>query len=286
MRIAFLGLGAMGVRMAGNILAQGHDLTVWNRSPGKTEPLVAKSARSAETPREAAKGAEVVISMLLNDEASKEVWTDPETGALQGMDPEAVAVESSTISVAWCHVLAEAARDKGIAFVEAPVAGTLQPAEAGQLVIVVGGDEDAIAKAGPAFDAMGKATHRAGPNGSAAMTKLVINGMLAAQEAQLAELLGAAKRLGVDHRRAFEILCETPVASPMLKSYGQLMVDGTDDVNFSIRNILKDIGLIEEAAAQANSAAPVIKGVRAAFEDAAEAGLADRNQTEIMRRHD
>ncbi len=286
MKIAFLGLGAMGARMAMTIARAGHDLTVWNRSPGKAEDLVAAGAREAESPRAAAEGAEIVVSMVLDDDASRAVWTDAETGALHGMGRGAVAVECSTISPDWARSLAGTAEGRGIDFLTAPVAGTLPPAESGELVIVAGGNKDALVKAQPALDAMGKATHHAGDAGAALATKLVINGMLAAQEAALAELLGMTKRLGADHARAFEILCETPVASPMLKNYGRMMVEGTDAVNFPVSGILKDLGLIEGAARSAGAEVPVSRAARASFQGAADAGLSDRNQTEIMRRYE
>lgn len=283
MKIAFLGLGAMGARMAGNILATGHELAVWNRSPGKADGLVARGATEAATPIEAAAGATIVVSMVHDDAASQSVWTDAETGALGAMGENALAVECSTISVHWCRALCEHVATAGAEFVAAPVAGTLPPAEAGELVMIAGGAVEAVERAAPVLEAMGKATHHAGPPEHATATKLLVNGMLAAQEAALAELLGMAQKLGIDHRRAFEILCETPVASPMLKGYGQLMLDGTDEVNFPINGILKDLGLIVEEAAGAEATVPVTEAVRKSFAAAAEAGLGDRNQTEILR---
>ncbi|SES09680.1 3-hydroxyisobutyrate dehydrogenase [Tranquillimonas rosea] len=283
MKIAFLGLGAMGSRMARNILDAGHDLTVWNRSPGKADDLIRKGATEAQTPREAARGAAIVVSMVLDDDASRALWADEETGALGGMDRQAVAVECSTISVAWCRELAAVARERGIDLIDAPVAGTLPPAESGELVIIVGGDPDAARRAQPAFDAMGKATHHAGDNGAATTVKLVINGMLAAQEAQMAELLGMAERLGVDRRRAFDIFCQTPVASPMMQTYGTQMLEGTDAVNFPVSGILKDLGIIDQTAAQAGAEVPVARATQQSFRNADAAGLGGRNQTDILR---
>ncbi len=286
MRIAFLGLGAMGARMATNLARAGHDLTVWNRSPGRAAALAAAGARQADSPRAAARGAEIVVSMLLDDAASRAVWTDEATGALHGMGAGAVAVECSTVSPGWARSLAGTAEGMGIGFLAAPVAGSLAPAETGELILIAGGDGDALVRAQPALDAMGKATHHAGDAGAAATAKLVINGMLAAQEAALAELLGMTRRLGVDPARAFAILCETPVASPMLASYGRLMVEGTDAVNFPISGILKDLGLIADAAEAGSAPVPVARAVRDSFRAAADEGLSERNQTEIMRHYD
>ncbi len=286
MRIAFLGLGAMGARMAMTLVRAGHDTVVWNRSPGKADALVSAGAREAETPRAAAEGAAIVVSMVMDDDASRAVWTDAETGALHGMGSDAVAVECSTVSPGWARSLAGTAEGMGVAFLAAPVAGTLPPAESGELVILAGGDKAALITAQPALDAMGKATHHAGDAGDALAAKLVVNGMLAAQEAALAELLGLARRLGADPVRAFDLLCETPVASPMLKAYGRRMIEGADDVNFPVSGILKDLGLIDGAAREAGAEVPVTRAVRAGFEKAAEAGLSDADQTAIMRLHE
>lgn len=286
MRIAFLGLGAMGVRMAMNVVRAGHEVTVWNRSPGRAEALVQAGARESRTPRAAADGAELAISMVLDDAASRAVWTDGENGALQGLAPGSSAVECSTVSPGWARSLSGIAEGMGIGFLAAPVAGTLPAAESGDLVMIAGGDKDALVAAQPALDAMGKAVHHAGDAGAALVTKLVINGMLAAQEAALAELLGMARRQGVEPARAFGILCETPVASPMLQSYGKLMIEGTDRVNFPISGILKDLGLVLDAAAEGAAETPVARAVRDSFRAATDRGLSDRNQTEIMRHYE
>jgi 3-hydroxyisobutyrate dehydrogenase len=283
MKMAFLGLGAMGSRMAMTLVKAGHDVAVWNRSDGKAEALVDAGATEAETPRHAAEGAAVVVSMVMDDDASAAVWTDKDTGALAGMESGSVAVECSTVSPAWIAALAGAADEAGVRFIDAPVAGTLPPAEQGELVMLVGGDAKDIDTARPALDAMGKATHHAGPVGAGIATKLVVNGMLAAQEAALAELLATVEALGHDRARAFEILCETPIASPMLKNYGKLMLEGTDDVLFPVDGILKDLGLIADAAGKAEQPVPVTRGAQDAFTLARDAGLGDRNQTEILR---
>ncbi|SLN21375.1 3-hydroxyisobutyrate dehydrogenase [Roseivivax jejudonensis] len=286
MKIAFLGLGAMGSRMAMTIVKAGHDVAVWNRSPGRADALTEAGATEAGSPADAARDAAIVVSMVMDDAASRVVWTDPDTGALSAMTEGAVAVECSTISPEWGADLAQAANAAGLAFVDAPVAGTLPPAESGELVILAGGTAEAIDRAAPALDAMGKATHHAGPNGAGIATKLLVNGMLAAQEAALAELLSLIEGLGHDRIRAFEILCETPIASPMLKTYGKLMLDGTDEVLFPVDGILKDLGLMIDAAETTARDVPVIKGAAAGFKLAKGAGLGGANQTEILRAHE
>ena len=282
MKIAFLGLGGMGSRMAMSVVRAGHAVTVWNRSAGKAGELLDAGASEADSPARAVEGAELVLSMVMDDEASRAIWTG-EGGALAAMSPDAIAVECSTVSPAWCETLADAAARRGLAFLACPVAGTLPHAADGELVIVAGGEAAVLERARPALAAMGKGTHHAGRAQDASTVKLVINGMLAAQEAQLAELLAMAGRLGVDRQRAFDILCETPVASPMLRGYGQMMIDGTDTVNFPVGGILKDLGLIVDACERGGAPSPVAAATRGAFADAADAGLAGRNQTELLR---
>src|SRR5919198_651892 len=131
--IAFLGLGAMGSRMAANVVKAGHRVTVWNRSPKACDPLIAAGAKAAVSPRAAATGAEFVIAMLRDDEASQRVWLDAQDGALAGMRKGAVAIESSTVTPDWSRALGRHVSESGVGYLEAPVAGTLPQAQAGQL---------------------------------------------------------------------------------------------------------------------------------------------------------
>ncbi|MCP1659423.1 NAD(P)-dependent oxidoreductase [Neisseria perflava] len=133
-KIAFLGLGAMGSRMALNLVKAGYALTVWNRTASACDELVAAGAKAASTPREAVQGAEFVISMVRDDEASRQVWLDDKTGALAALAKNAVAVESSTLTPDWIHELSTAMQIHGTAFLEAPVSGSRPQAAQGQLI--------------------------------------------------------------------------------------------------------------------------------------------------------
>ena len=119
--VAFLGLGAMGIRMAANILKAGHQVTVWNRTPSKAEELVINGAKLADTPRQAAQDADFIIAMVRDDNASKEVWLAPDTGAFDSMKKGAIAIDSSTLSVSWVKELNQHASERNIPFIEAPV---------------------------------------------------------------------------------------------------------------------------------------------------------------------
>jgi 3-hydroxyisobutyrate dehydrogenase len=154
-KVTVLGMGAMGSRMALSLLKAEHEVTVWNRNRHKTESLVQAGAKVADTPRTAVKNADFVISMVRDDEASKQVWLNSETGALLGLPKNAVAIESSTLTVAWIKELAQQFSDRQIAFLDAPVAGTLPQADAAQLIYFVGGDVEIFTKAQPILETMG-----------------------------------------------------------------------------------------------------------------------------------
>src|SRR4051794_29375343 len=138
MKVAVLGLGIMGAGMARQLVAKGFDVTVWNRGAAKTSALAAVGARIAATPAAAASGADLVLAMLANDEASRAVWLGSE-GALGTMRTDAVAIESSTLTVDWIRELAAAAKARGVGFLDAPVTGSKAQAESGALSFLVGG---------------------------------------------------------------------------------------------------------------------------------------------------
>ena len=148
-KVAFLGLGAMGSRMAANLLKAGHELTVWNLRPEAANKLAAAGAKAVTTPREAAEGNDFIMAMVSNDEASQQVWLDATHGALAGMKPGAVAIESSTLTPEWIRELGNAMSKSGIDLLEAPVSGSTPHAENAQLVFLVGGDVQTLKHAEP-----------------------------------------------------------------------------------------------------------------------------------------
>jgi 3-hydroxyisobutyrate dehydrogenase len=182
--ISILGLGAMGSRMATNLMRAGHAVAVWNRDPEKAVQLVASGAKHASSPRAAAAGADAVIAMVRDNAASRAVWLDPSTGALAGMARGAMAM-SSTLTVNWVGEPGAAAAKLGIAFLDAPVAGSRPQAEAGQLIYFVGGEASAFARAEPLLKAMGAVVHHAGAVGSGAGVKLMVNALFGIQLAAM-----------------------------------------------------------------------------------------------------
>lgn len=280
--IAFLGLGAMGSRMAARLLQAGHQLAVWNRSPAATEALAKAGARVAATPRDAAQGADFVIAMLRDDEASQQVWLDPDTGALEGMREGAIAIESSTLSPNWIGELGLAAQASGIAFLEAPVSGSRPQAEAGQLIYFLGGDEASVQAAEPLLGAMGSAIHYVGPLGGGAMTKLATNALLGIQVTALAELIGILQRSGIDAGRVMQAMAGTVVCSPFAKRVADGMLAADFTPQFPVELVAKDFGYVLAATGSVESA-PTIAAAHQVFTEALRQGLGPEHLTSVVK---
>lgn len=285
-KIAFLGLGAMGSRMAAKLLAAGFQTTVWNRSPAAVEALTALGAQAAATPRDAAASADIVFSMVRDDTASEAVWRDPETGALAGLRPQAIGVECSTISLPHARALAEnfAAADR--AFADAPVAGSRPQADAGQLIFFLGADASDQTRLAPALEAMGGATHHAGPAGAGTAVKLLVNASFGVQLALIAEQIGALAHAGVAPARALEVFNATPVASPAAKGAAAAMLSRAFAPAFPIDLVAKDFGLIAASAAADGAAAPMAAAAERVYREAIDAGYGGDNITGVAQLYD
>ena len=280
-KIAFIGLGAMGSRMARRLLANGGDLQVWNRSPEPLNSLVQAGAKAATSPREAAEGAEIVISMVSDDSAARSVWLDPRTGVVGGLAAGALAVESSTVTPGWVNELAGAVGGRGADFVEAPVMGSRPEAEAGGLIVMLGGSPAAVERARAGLAEMGSSFPHIGPVGSAARLKLAANSLLATQIALMAELLAMLKGGGLDEKAVVETLAGFPVMSPAGTNYARMMANRQSTPLFTIDLIAKDLGYAIGAGEAAGVKMPVVAAVRAVFETAREAGNGAENITAV-----
>ena len=278
MTVSILGLGAMGARMAARLLDAGHALTVWNRTPGRADGLATRGARLASSPRDAATGADLVIACVTDDAASRSVWFGDD-GALAGLGPDAVAVESSTLTVAYVNELAEAVAVTGAAFLDAPVAGSRPQAEGGHLVYLVGGDARSLERARPAFDVMGGAVHHVGPTGHGAAMKLAVNALFAIQVAAVGEWFAALRGAGLDEDRTVEVLSAVPVTSPAAAGALGAIARGAFDPLFPIDLVEKDLGYAVELAA----AAPATAAARETFARAQAEGLGGQNITAVAR---
>lgn len=284
-RIAVLGAGAMGSRMARNLADAGHAVVAWNRTPARLEPLVRAGIEAAATPREAADGADAVLAMVRDVEASEAVWCAPEVGALHGLSPRALALECGTVTPEWARALAARVTVTGAGFVDAPVVGTLPQVEARQLVALTGGEPRDVERARPVVVGFGARLEHVGPVGSGATVKLAVNALYAAQVAAVAELLGAVGRSGTDVRRAAEVLDGLAVASPALRAAMALMLAGDTPPQFPVQLVEKDLGYLRDAASACQAYVPVATAVHRVFADAMEHGLGARNITAVGGRY-
>jgi 3-hydroxyisobutyrate dehydrogenase len=269
---AILGLGVMGAGMAANLLKANVPLAVWNRTRAKAEPFAARGARVAASPREAARGAEVVVAMVGDDAASREVWLG-EAGALAALDRGAVLVECSTLSVDWVRELAAAAAARGAALLDAPVGGSKDAAEEGRLVLFVGGEAAALERARPVLEPISQRIVHLGPSGSGAMMKLVNNLMAAVQAAALAEGLVLAERAGLDMTKVVPALINGGPGSPVVKGKAARMANRDyADTQFALRWMHKDTTYALRAADAHGVPMPVLAAAREVYRAARSLG--------------
>ncbi|MFN4237915.1 MAG: NAD(P)-dependent oxidoreductase [Vogesella sp.] len=280
--IAFLGLGAMGSRMAVRLLKAGHQVTVWNRSPAAALPLTKLGAQVAATPAEAARHARFVIAMVRDDDAARDVWLHPQTGALAGMAPGTVAIDSSTLSPQCSMELAAKMEQSGMQFLEAPVSGSRPQAEAGQLIYFVGGDATTVELARPVLAEMGQAIHALGPVGVAAFTKLATNALLGVQVTAMAELVNMLKHAGLAPASVLDAVAATVVCSPFAKRAADSMLAEDFSPQFPVDLVEKDFAYVLACAASAD-AAPTLAAAHSVFWAAIEQGYADQHLTSVVK---
>jgi 3-hydroxyisobutyrate dehydrogenase len=282
-RIAFLGLGAMGSRMAVNLLAAGHNLTVWNRSASAFERVTSLGARRAATPREAAIGADFVVSMVTDDNASRSVWLDPDAGAALGLERGATAIESSTVSPNWVKELAATVRTRSASFLDCPVAGSLAQAEARQLVVMAGGEISDFDAAKPLLEAMAGQAKYIGGVGQGIAMKLAVNALLGVQIAATAEALGYLEKTGLQKAHVLSILSGMTIMSPAAVGAAKLIEARDFAPRFPIKLVAKDFRYAIESGEHVGAALPMTVAAKSLFDRLAVMGFGDENFSAIAR---
>ena len=240
-RIAFLGLGIMGSGMARRLLAAGAQLSVFNRSAERAAPFAEGGARVASSPRDAVADADIVFSMVADDAASRAMW-DGGYGALAGVRKGTLLVECSTVTVGRITELAEAAARIGCELVDAPVTGSKLQAAGGELVFLVGGTEQALARVRPALDAMGRTVLHLGPVGSGALVKLINNFLAGVQAASLAEAIAVIERSSLDRNQTIGAIVTGSPGSPVMKTLASRILADDFSPNFYLHLLAKDLG--------------------------------------------
>jgi 3-hydroxyisobutyrate dehydrogenase-like beta-hydroxyacid dehydrogenase len=256
-RVAFLGLGVMGYPMAGHLARAGHHVTVFNRTTKKAAQWVEEfGGKFARTPREAAAGAQIVISCVGNDDDLRSVMLG-DNGALAGMGADAIVVDNTTASAEVARELYAAARAKGLHFVDAPVSGGQAGAVNGQLTVMCGGDAAAFERAKPVAMAYGKAVTRIGDSGAGQLAKMVNQITIAGMVQALAEGIHFGQAAGLDMKLVLQVIGKGAAQSWQMDNRGTTMVDDKFDFGFAVDWMRKDLGLCLDEARRNGAPLPV-----------------------------
>jgi len=272
--IGFVGLGAMGSRLAGRLLDAGN--AVYGTDLTRSQPLIDRGLVWRDSPREVAAAANVVFSMVTDDEAVRAITSGPD-GILAGLGRGKVYVDMSTISPQTSREVAEQVRAAGAEMLDAPVSGSIPQAESGTLAIMVGGDANAFRVARPLLGELGQAVTHVGSNGQGLLLKLAINISLAVQTLAFSEGLVLAERGGIDPRLAAEVMSTSSIGSPMLKARVPLLLDLPEQAWFDVTMMHKDIRLALGTAEELGTPLPSAAIADQMLTKAGELGYAHRD---------
>ncbi|HXS75076.1 MAG TPA: NAD(P)-dependent oxidoreductase [Terracidiphilus sp.] len=277
MRIGFLGLGKMGTVMAHRLIAAGHELAVWNRTEGKTEPLAREGAIVAGTPAEAELGADAVITMLFDDHAHEEVLFGS-NGLMEALTPSTLHISCSTISVALSERLTREHARRGIPFVAAPVFGRPKVAEAGKLWIVVAGSAENVDCARPILEPMSRGISVVGNEPwQAHALKVGGNFLISTMIQSLSEAFVYAESQAIDPGVFLEAVNSALFQSPFYAAYGNVMLHPPEQPGATIDLGAKDTMLLREAARSRNTRLSLADHLAEIFEEARRSGLANED---------
>jgi 3-hydroxyisobutyrate dehydrogenase-like beta-hydroxyacid dehydrogenase len=285
-KIGFIGLGLMGRPMSMNLLKAGHPVTVWNRTASRAAELVAAGAKLAKTPREAAQDADVLISIVSDPPALEEVlWgrEGKDDGALAGLRPGSIYMDSSTISPALARKISAACTERNVRFLDAPVTGGDWGAREGNLLFMIGGDAETLRAVEPVIRIMGKKWFHLGPNGAGQTIKLAMNGILAAQVEVMAEALAIVNKAGLQEQQLVDVMQASMARSGLLDVKAPLMVKGDYKPSFPLRLMHKDLGLLLDLANQLGVALPMTAASREVYSYVKGEATEDLDYSGVMR---
>ena len=275
-RVAMLGLGTMGGGMAGRLLSAGFPTAVYNRNQEKALTFSQRGAMVAASPREAAAQADVVISMIADDKASREIWLG-DNGALAGAAAGSLLIECSTLTVSWVKELANAAAEHSCDFLDAPVTGSKPQAAAGELLFLAGGKASAVERAKAVLDVLGRGVVHLGPIGSGALLKLINNFLCGVQAASMAEALTWIEAAQLNRDKAVAVLGEGAPGSPIVRRTAERMVKNDFDPAFSLRLMVKDLTYAVEDSSRSGLELQTAVAALDRFQQALSAGLGERD---------
>ncbi|MCL9660912.1 NAD(P)-dependent oxidoreductase [Paenibacillus hunanensis] len=279
-KLAWIGTGHMGLPMARNLLKAGYSVHVYNRTAEKVAPLQQEGATLAATASEAVADTDTVFIMLTKGDAVKAVL-EGEHGILKQIREGACIINMSTISPDEARTFAAMAAEVGAIYVDAPVSGTVAPAEQGQLVILAGGSADAVERCQPYFDILGKHTIHFGEVGAGSSAKLSINLMLGVTMQGIAEALVIGEHAGLQREQLLEMIGQSAVATPMLNAKQKMLLQEEFPSAFMISLLSKDLGLLMDEARRDGIDLPLAAAADRTFADAKEHGKGEMDMAAI-----
>jgi 3-hydroxyisobutyrate dehydrogenase-like beta-hydroxyacid dehydrogenase len=291
-KIGLIGLGLMGRPMGMNLLKAGHRLTVWNRTASRADELVAAGAILAKTPREAAADAEVLLTMVSDPPALEEVlWgagasgrgIGPSDAALPALKSGSIYIDSSTVSPDMARKIAAACAEKGVRFLDAPVTGGDWGAKKGELVFMIGGDEQTLKAVEPILGLMGKRWFLLGPNGAGQTIKLAMNSILALEVQALSEALALVTAAGLSGEKLIEVLQSSMARSGVLDVKAPNLLKGEYPPSFPLRLMHKDISLALDLAAKLGVTLPAARAAQETYGKVKAAAKEDLDYSAVMK---
>jgi 3-hydroxyisobutyrate dehydrogenase len=281
MNVGVAGLGKMGAAIASRLMEVGHQVTVWNRTANKTEPLVKEGAVATSTPAELASRSDVIITILTDGAAIDSVFHGP-SGLLSGDVRGKLFIEMSTVQPHTEVALAEKVRAKGAAFVECPVGGTTGPARQGKLIGLAGGSNEDFARAKPILEQLCRRIEHCGEIGAGSSMKLTINLPLVIYWQALGEALAVSRHLGFDHARMMDLLADTSGGNNAIKNRGPALAkmlggDLSGAATFNLDDARKDLRTMLAEGKSRGVELPLIERTLACFDEASKAGWGQRD---------
>ncbi|KQN99077.1 NAD(P)-dependent oxidoreductase [Paenibacillus sp. Leaf72] len=282
---AFIGLGVMGMGMAANLLRKGYSVTVYNRTPGKAAALIELGATEALTPAEAAAGNDVVITMISNDQAVRDVYYG-ENGIFSAVRSGTVLIDSSTISPSLARELAATAEQKGASFLDAPVTGSKPAADAGTLVFMIGGSKAVLDANDDILLAMGGKLIYMGLNGSGSIAKLAHNTIVGINVVALTEGMAIAASGGLDSNAFLELVQAGSASSKSAELKGPKLINANYDVQFSLELMLKDLKLSSVLSDSLRVPTPLLESAKSMFQVGESMGLSELDMCAVAQAYE
>ncbi|KAK4269214.1 hypothetical protein QN277_022402 [Acacia crassicarpa] len=280
-RVGFLGIGIMGSPMAQNLIKAGCDLTVWNRTKSKCDPLISLGAKYKSSPEEVAASCDITFAMLADPQSAVDVACGKH-GAANGLGPGKGYVDVSTVDGATSKLISGHVKSTGALFLEAPVSGSKKPAEDGQLIFLTAGDKDLYETVYPFLDVMGKSRFYLGDVGNGAAMKLVVNMIMGSMMASFSEGLLLTEKAGLDPKVLVEVVSQGAISAPMYSTKGPSMIQSLYPTAFPLKHQQKDMRLALGLAESVSQSTPVAAAANELYKVAKSHGLGDQDFSAVI----